>query len=80
MMNNGDMGWSGGSMWFGSSMMWLGLALTIVLIIFLVKWLGGNDPSALEAEDEALRILKDRYAAGEIDKAEFEEKRQILFH
>jgi len=80
MMNTGDMGWGFSGMWFGSSMMFLGLALTVVLIIFLVKWLGGGDGLSLETDDRSLRILKDRYAAGEIDKVEYEEKREALFH
>jgi len=79
MMNTGEMGWGFSGMWFGGSMMFLGLALTVVLIIFLVKWLGGGDNLSLEPEDRSLRILKDRYAAGEIDKAEYEEKREALF-
>jgi len=80
MMNNGNWDWGGGGMWFGGSMMFLGLALTVVLVVLLVKWLGGDSSAPLETEDRSLRILKERYAAGEIDKAEYEEKRQALFH
>ncbi len=84
-MNNGntgwgDMGWGYGGMAFGGSMMFLGLALTVVLIILLVKWLGGSDPVTMDGEESSLRILKNRYAAGEIDKAEFDEKRTALYH
>jgi putative membrane protein len=84
MMNNGQMGWgemgSGyGGMLFGGSMMFLGLALVVVLIVFLVKWLGGDDRSPVNSENRSLHILKDRYAAGEIDKTEFEDKRRALF-
>ena len=83
MMNNGnsgwgDMGWGYGGMAFGGSIMFLGLALTVVLIIFLVKWLGGGDNLPLETQDRSLGILKDRYASGEIDKTEYEEKRAAL--
>jgi len=55
--------------------------LLIIGVIYLVKWLvksnHGRDvfPSG---GSSALDILKERYARGEIDQKEFEEKKRVL--
>ncbi len=45
-----------------------------------VRWLGrdSGDQSASPAGKTALDILKDRFARGEINKAEFEERKKLL--
>ncbi len=74
-------GWHG---WFGGPiMMILFLAIAVAVIFLVVRWLGGSAhghsaaPSAPLRQD-AIDILKDRFARGEIDKEEFEEKRQLI--
>lgn len=79
------MEWSGGyGMMFGSLMMFLVLALVIAVAILLVRWLRGpwhpmqSTTHAPPPARTALDILKERYAQGEIDKSEFDERRRTL--
>lgn len=72
--------WSGGgwnAMIFGPLLMILFLALPIAAAVLLVRWLGGSRSSASLGQTP-LDILRERYARGEIDKEEFEERRRIL--
>ena len=75
-----DLGWYG--MIFGPLFMILVLAAVIALAVFLVRWLGGPSQWAATHQLPPVRtpldILKERYARGEIDKEEFEERRRIL--
>ncbi len=51
----------------------------IVGIIFLVKWIVQQSrPGEKKREENPLEILKKRYARGEIDKEEFEQKKKDL--
>jgi len=71
-----------GMMWgFGGWWMTIVWIAVVVGIVFLVKWLleqGRTGGQASQKEESALDILKKRYARGEIDKEEFEQKKRDL--
>ena len=74
----GDYGWGWG-MGFGMISMVLFWVLIILGIVILVKWIASGSSGASQPPAKtALDILKERYARGEIDKQEFEEKKRDL--
>ncbi len=64
-----------GNYGFMGIFMWLFWILVIVGLVFLVKWLVQQ---GRKSESSALEILKKRYARGEINKEEFEQKKKGL--
>lgn len=70
-------GWAGGSMFGIAHLLWWGLL--IVGIVLVARWLiGGTGLPGCSPEDRALAILKERYARGEIDKAEFDTRKRDI--
>ena len=79
-------GWEHGHMWsggwgvmgFGTMILFWGLI--IVLIVVAVRWLShqGGSFGAANGTLNALRTLEERLAKGEIDVAEFEERKKAL--
>lgn len=75
------MGWGFGwpGMIFGPIFMIVSLAVVIAGAVLLVRWFAGPLQGPVSQQrDTPLDILKERYARGEIDKDEFEERRRIL--
>jgi putative membrane protein len=79
------MWWDGGGygMFFGPLFIILTLVVVIGAIVVLVQWLGAprqwmQPPQHLPPGRTPLDILKERFARGEIDSQEFEERRRVL--
>lgn len=79
------MGWDGGwsGMVFGPLIMILALAAVVAVVLLLARSLGvaghGAPPQYQGRPGRTpLDILKERFARGEIDKQEFEERRRVL--
>lgn len=75
--------WGGGGMgygWGGPLMMWLGLIVVVAVVYLLLRHATGGwhhhhhgDPT-----HSALQILNERFARGEIQKQEYEEKKAVI--
>ena len=65
-------------MGFGGGLMWLIPVVTFILIVWAIKLAVGLGNRPVDRGISALDILKERYAKGEIDQAEFEQKRKTL--
>jgi putative membrane protein len=74
-----NFGWGAENMmgWFGGGIMMIVFwALVIALIVWIVREVSGGN--SVRSRSNALDILKERYAKGEIDKEEFEAKKKDI--
>jgi len=75
--NHPHMWEGGGHGWvFGPLMMILFVGIIVGAIIFVVRALGWHASNS--AGKNAISILEERFARGEIDREEFEERRRAL--
>ena len=78
-----NQGWHmGPGMMGGGGIFMIGFwILVLVGLVFFIKWLiqsTGSGRAGGGSSNRALEILKERYAHGEIDKAEFETMKTVL--
>jgi len=60
-------------MFFGPMFVIVMMAICVGMMFFMMRGHRGEQPG-----DNAAKILRERYARGEIDKAEYEERRRVL--
>jgi putative membrane protein len=60
--------------YFTMALFWVVLIIAIGYLVRSMDW----GKSQKKEEDQALTILRERYAKGEMNKEEFEERRRIL--
>ena len=71
----GAWGWAGG---IAMILFWVLIVVGLVVLIRFLLAKTKAEGSGLTVRRDALDILKERYAKGEIDKAEFEQKKLDL--
>lgn len=74
-MMNFSFGSFGGFGWIFMILWWM---FIIAGIVALIKWFTNQSRGSQGHEKSSLEILKERYAKGEIDKKEFEDKKKDL--
>lgn len=78
----GGHGTGTGGTWWGMTgwmSLWPLLLLAVLgLVVFALVRTAGSDSSTEESDEQALETLRRRYARGEIDDEEFEERRLRL--
>lgn len=68
----------GGQHWFGGGFMWIFWIVLIAAIFWGAKIMSSSETNKKDNQKSALDILNDRYAKGEIDQKEFEQKRKDI--
>ncbi len=78
-------GWWNGAWWDGSIMPWYGMIFGpimmigfVVLTVLIIAWLLRALGLGWQQGRSALDILKERFARGEIDQAEYDKRKQYL--
>jgi putative membrane protein len=71
-------GWGWGGMWIGPLFMIGVLALLIAGVVALVRWIGGGGVDSGGRVRTAREILDERYARGEIDREEYQRRRDDI--
>ncbi len=64
--------------WFGQAIEIVFFVVLIIAVVYIARSLGRLGGGYMKMEDSSLEILKKRYARGEIDKQEYEEKKKDL--
>jgi len=75
----GGFGWFGGSGMFLGPVLMIGFwALIIYLFVLVIRWAVGGTAGTPSTDSSALELLKERFARGEIDEREYEDRKRRL--
>lgn len=78
-MWHGYDGWGMGAGWFGLwHLLWWALVIAAGVVLFRLLVTDRRRGGGPGSDDRALEILRERYARGEIDQQEFEERTRQL--
>ena len=68
----------GGFGWIFSLIFWIILILAVFAFVEAITSDNHHQNPRMDADDESLKILRERYAAGKISKKEFQETKDAL--
>lgn len=71
-------GWGMGWGWIGMILFWILLILAIVWLVRALDLGSGAGGHRDANRDDALEVLRERYARGEIDREEFQDRKRDL--
>ena len=74
----GHMGWGMGMGWLGGLFWLVILGLIVWLVVNAIQRGQSHNTPNLPPREDSLEILKRRFARGEIDAEEYEERRRLL--
>ncbi len=63
---------------FGPIMMIVFIALIVGAVVLVIRWAGLGGSVVAGGANKARHILDERFARGEIDKDEYEERKRVL--
>ncbi len=70
--------WGWGGMIFGPIMMIVFIALIVGAVVWVIRWTGLGGSAVAGGANKARHILDERFARGEIDKDDYEERKRVL--
>ncbi len=70
--------WGWGGMIFGPIMMIVFIALIVGAVVLVFRWTGLGGSAVAGGANKARHILDERFARGEIDKDDYEERKRVL--
>jgi putative membrane protein len=62
----------------GPIMMIIFIALIVGAVVWVIRWTGLGGPAVAGGANKARHILDERFARGEIDKDDYEERKRVL--